>query len=121
MKQKKIWVPLFEWAITLLEVQAPKDHKKVNKILKEFGVDEESRKRIKDENIRDCINGGDHFYSKSMKKSIIVLSRMSNNKQRNHILCHEKRHIEDRMMETYCINDVETAGMLAGYLGKKLI
>jgi hypothetical protein len=121
MKANKFWVPMFEWTVTVLEVESTKDYKLIDKILKKSGVHEESRERVKDDIIQKRVNGGDHFYSIGSKWSIVVLGAFTSDKQRNHILCHEKRHVEDRILDTYNMRDIEAAGMLAGYLGKKMI
>lgn len=37
-------------------------------------------------------------------------------KRKEELYGHEKRHVEDRILRTYGINDIEAAGYLAGYL-----
>ena len=44
---------------------------------------------------------------------------MSSEKNRDNCYSHEKRHIEDRVLEWYSVNDIESAGLLAGFLGEK--
>lgn len=42
-----------------------------------------------------------------------------NESQREEVYAHEKRHIEDRIMKWASVDDIESAGLLAGFLGTK--
>lgn len=44
---------------------------------------------------------------------------MEDNTHRAEIYSHEKRHIEDRVLDFFSVNNIESAGLLAGFLGEK--
>jgi len=120
MKIKKFKVDIYEWKVTLMETNSVKDFKKVKKQLLSIGVSKDDLDYVKTNLSR--VNGGDHFYHSNRKESILILYRMTSKKQRINILCHEKRHLEDRIKE-FCHlgGTIEPLGYLAGYLGKMLI
>jgi hypothetical protein len=120
MKYKKFKVDLFEWNVELIEIESPKDEKKVKRIMSKFDSEDFTGDVI--ENIRKrVLDGGCHFYNEGWRKSLILLFEMSSQEQRNNVLCHEKRHLEDRIIMSLGIKDEETSAYLAGYLGKMLL
>ena len=44
---------------------------------------------------------------------------MKNERTRANVYSHEKRHIEDRVLQYASVDDIESAGLLAGFLGEK--
>ena len=120
MKIKKFEVEIYEWKVTLIETTSVKDFKKVKKHLSAIGVSKEDLKYVKTNFSK--VDGGDHFYHPNRRESILILYRMTSINQRLNIICHEKRHLEDRI-KLFCHigDDVESLGYLAGYLGKMLI
>lgn len=120
MKYRKFKIELFDWDVQLAEVESPKDEKKAKKLLEEFpaedmidDVAEAVRRGVKD--------GGWHIYNTGSRKTLILLFELSSPEQRVNILCHEKRHAEDRILKELSIKDIETAAFIAGYLGEKLL
>ena len=53
-------------------------------------------------------------------KQMILLYPQTSKASRINCLGHEKRHLEDRILKHCHIDDLETAGYLAGFLTKKL-
>ena len=50
---------------------------------------------------------------------LVVFYPMSSEDVQAEVYYHEKRHVEDRIMEWASVNDIESAGLLAGFLGTK--
>jgi hypothetical protein len=111
---------MYEWDVTLIEVVSPDDFDEyIKPELKRLGFlkDEQGEVRYN----MTCTNGGDHFFNGNKKASMIILYPMTSIKNRNSILCHEKRHMEDRILSFCRIDDLEAAAYLAGYLAKKML
>ena len=119
MKIKKFKVDIYDWDVKLIEVQSAKDFKKLLKELRKFKCSDEDIAIAKANIMKK--NGGDHFYQLSRRESLILLYKQDSKRIRNSVLCHEKRHLEDRILQYCFVDDIEAAGYLAGYLGEKLI
>lgn len=119
MKIKRFTVEMYQWDVALIEASSRRDYPKVRAELIKFGCEKEEIKVIK-HNL-SCRDGGDHLFDLGKKKSMILLYRMSSKSIRTAILCHEKRHLEDRILECCHVDDIEASAYLAGYLGGKLL
>lgn len=121
MKIKKFKVDVYEWKITFIEVTSKKDWKRVNKIQKKFGVERNIIKNTKKQIKGGSKNGGYHSYNTKYWESIILIYPSSSKTQRLKVLCHEKRHCEDIILEHLSVYGTEAPAYLAGYLAKKLL
>lgn len=120
MKIKKFRVDVYDWDVTLLEIESDKDWGALKRELIKFNVVKKDLVEIKNK-VKTMYNGGDHYYKLTKKESILILYEMTSRKERLNCLCHEKRHLEDRILEYSGVNSIEAAGYLAGFLAKKLI
>ncbi len=120
MKIKKFKVDVFEWKVTFIEVTSRKDWKKVFRIQKKFGVSKETIKETKQNIQRGCTDGGLHSWN-GFYESLIIIYRHTSKKQRTKVICHEKRHCENRILDHLSIYNNETEACLAGFLSKKLL
>lgn len=119
MKIKKFKVDIYDWDVILIETKSKKDWKKVKKELVKFKCSSEDIIHAKANMSKK--NGGEHFYQLTRRESLLLLYPRDSKKSRNEVLCHEKRHIENRIL-AYCgIDDNEASAFLAGYLAKKLL
>ena len=121
MKIKKFKVDVYEWKITFIEVTSKKDWKKVNRIQKKFGVEKSVIKDVRSHIKNGNKNGGYHSYNVKYWESIILIYPSTSKKQRTKVICHEKRHCEDKILEHTSVYGTEAPAYLAGYLGKMLI
>ena len=110
---------MFYFDVTLLQVETKDDSKQVEKACKAFGMESDDIESVKDNVERDCEDGGDTFRNFRFKKMLVIFYRMSSIKMRENIWSHEKRHIEDRILQFLNIDDIETSAILAGYLGEQ--
>lgn len=117
MKKIEFQIPFCNVDVTLLQVEGKEDEKDVAELLKSVGV--EDPEYTLDGIRRGAVNGGDTYRDLNHKRMAVLFYPMEDNKRRAEIYSHEKRHIEDRMLEFFGVNDIESAGLLAGFLGEK--
>ena len=112
-------IPLYEVDVTLIQVETAADADAVETLLKDIKADEECLNDTVAGIRRGCCNGGDTYRNLDLKKVIVIFYKITSERQRDNVYSHEKRHIEDRVLEWYGVNDIESAGLLAGFLGEK--
>lgn len=112
-------IPLYYVDVSLIQVESNKDADSVESILKSIKADKEYLEDTVNCIKRGCCNGGDTYRNLDLKKMVVIFYKMTHKRERNNCYSHEKRHIEDRILEWYSVNDIESAGLLAGYLGEK--
>jgi len=120
MRIRKFKLPIYTYDIQFIEVESSKDLKKVTKIIKILRVDKMCYKRITDSIKRGLINGGECIWDHPHKRGAIILYEHTSNKERMITLGHEKRHLEDRILQLYSVSDCEATALLSGYLTQKL-
>lgn len=72
----------------------------------------------------DCIggdkfNGASTFWHSGNHTGIIVFYRMESDERKLVCYAHEKRHLEDHILEYLGIHDIETAGYISGWMAPK--
>lgn len=112
-------IPLYYVDVTLIQVESEKDADSVETILKNIKTDKEWIDYTVGGIKRGCRNGGDTYRNEDLKRFVVIFYCMSNERNRSNCYSHEKRHIEDRVLEWNSVNDIESAGLLAGFLGEK--
>jgi len=117
MERLEFQLPYYKVDITLLQVEGEKDIDDVAALLK--SVDANDPEYTLDGIRRGAVNGGDTYRDLNNKRMVVLFYPMEDNTHRAEIYSHEKRHIEDRVLEFYGVNDIESAGLLAGFLGEK--
>lgn len=118
MKTLKFDIPLYGIHVDLVQVETKDDKDGVIKFMRAIKCQQEFINEIGDAIERGCYNGGDTLRDMSLRKILVIFYRMEDEETRAQIYAHEKRHIEDRVMEWASVNDIESAGLLAGYLGR---
>lgn len=120
MKKKKIKIPIYNIDVTVIEVENKYDAdsvcKEVESICTEIEYIDTIRRAIENEEH----DGGETIRNLLLRKVLVIIYECSSKKTRREIIGHEKRHIEDRILEFFNINDIESAAMLAGFLSSKL-
>ena len=66
----------------------------------------------------ECMNGGDTFRNLDMKSFLVIIYPCKDEETRRSVVGHEKRHVEDRLLQHCFVNDIEASGYLAGYLSR---
>ena len=119
MIKLKFNIPLYDFDITLLQIEEKSDKDKVLSVLKEIKCTQEHMDSVSDNIDRGCYGGGDTFYNFDIRAMVIVFYPFRSEKSRWEVYSHEKRHVEDRVLEYSHVDDIESAGLLAGFLGRK--
>ena len=110
-------IPLYKVDITLLQVESKEDESAVTELLK--SIDAEDIEYTINGIRRGAVNGGDTYWNLELRRIIVVFYLMEDNMSRAEVYSHEKRHIEDRILKFYSVDDIESAGLLAGFLGER--
>lgn len=118
MKSKRINIPIYDFRLDLLEVENSDDVVLLAKFFKSVRLDDEISLEILDAVKNGDVDGGWTISNFGLKRILVVLLKMRTEAQRRKVLAHEKRHVEDDILEHASVNDKEAAGYLAGYLGK---
>ncbi len=121
MKYLHFKIPIYDWDVHYVEVEKNKDSYKVEDVFDKLGFfDKDIDKVLK--NIKDRMtNTGMLYTCNNISSSVILIYTSSNKKERMSSILHEKRHLEDRIIERMGLEGKESAAYLAGYIGKKLI
>ena len=118
MKEFKFNIPIYDVDVLIVQIESPEDKEKVKKICEEKNINftEEFENAI----LRGVVNGGDTYRDLNNRNIVMFLYPFDNAKKRANVLNHEKRHIEDRVLSYFNVDDIESAALLAGFLGEKL-
>jgi len=117
MKKMEFQLPYYKVDVALLQVEGKEDENDVAELLK--SMDAEDPEYVLDGIRRGAVNGGETYRDLNNKRMVVLFYPMEDNTHRAEIYSHEKRHIEDRVLEFFGVNDIESAGLLAGFLGEK--
>jgi hypothetical protein len=118
MKKLRFKIPIFDFAVTWIEVEDKNDADKVSKECKKLNIPSNSIHPVMDYIRRDCMDGGETYRNMELKEFLVIIYLCKDEKKRREVVNHEKRHIEDRILEYLGINDMETAAYLAGYISR---
>jgi len=116
MKTIKFTIPIFDVDVRLMQVEEGKDKEQALSILRQNNATEEILQEVEGEIDRKSTDGGVAFWNKGTHTAVIVFYPMTDRNTMLKCYSHEKRHLEDRVLECCGINDRETAGYLAGHL-----
>ena len=119
MTKIQFTIPFYNVTCILVQIEGVQDADDAIALMKRW--------KIEDENDYDyngikagALNGGTTYRQMERKRIFVLFYPFQNDRIKDEFYAHEKRHIEDRILEFYGVNDVESAGLLAGYLGAKL-
>ena len=112
-------IPLYYVDVSLVQVESEKDAESVETLLRNIKTDKEYLDDTVNNIKRGCCNGAETYRNLDLKKVVVIFYKITSERQRSNVYSHEKRHIEDRVLEWYSVNDIESAGLLAGFLGEK--
>ena len=125
MVKEKLEVPIYSYTLWLIKLSF-EDYKLKKKLTsKEIGLrsktidlDEETCKEI-DENIKgEYYNGAITCHRGGQRKIVVFFYPNDDEEREVEIYDHEKRHVEDDILNFLNVDDAEAAAYLAGYLGK---
>nr|DAU84901.1 MAG TPA: hypothetical protein [Caudoviricetes sp.] len=120
MVKYKFTLPIYNIKITLIQIEDKFDFQGVKKVLSTINVQDEYLEEVQENIENGSYNGGVTFRNMKMLSIVVIFYPMKSETIRAEVYSHEKRHIEDRILEWMLVKDIESAGLLAGYLGIKL-
>lgn len=124
MREYKFKIPIFgDVNITLVQVEGREDKEAILRLMKRHRITEKddidyvmSNVDNKEYDMRD---GGDTFYRLIQREMVVIFYPFSSDEAREEVMGHEKRHVEDRLLNFLHVEDIESAGLLAGFLSKQ--
>lgn len=119
MIRKTFEIPLYKIRVTLLQVESREDADGMKSYLRNIGAESDDFDDVIHAIENRCVNGGDTFRALRKKKILVIFYPFTDTRHQKEIFSHEKRHIEDRVLQFCSVNDIESAGLLAGFLGEK--
>lgn len=119
MKKLRFNIPLYDFDVTLIQVEEKGDVDGTLSVMRSIKCPQEYLDSVKDYIERGCFGGGDTFYNFDMRSMVVVFYNFKTDLSRWEVYSHEKRHIEDRVLQHTRVDDIESAGLLAGFLGRK--
>ena len=111
-------IPFYNVTCILVQVESAQDADEAIALMKRWKIEDENNydyNGIKE----GALNGGTTYRQMFKKRIFVLFYPFQNDRIKDEVYSHEKRHIEDRILEFYEVNDIESAGLLAGYLGAK--
>lgn len=117
MKTLKFKIPLYKVTIDLIQIEDKNDIEPVKAYFKKNRI--EPIEEVLDNIAEEAYDGGETYRLLSKLRMTVVFYRFSSDIEKANSYAHEKRHIEDRILEYFDVNDIESAAILAGYLGEK--
>lgn len=118
MKTLKFDIPIYNIHVDLVQVETKDDKAGVIKFMRAIECEQKFINEFTDYIERGCYNGGNTYRNFDFRRILVIFYPMSDEETRAEVYAHEKRHIEDRVMQHASVDDIESAGLLAGYLGK---
>lgn len=116
MKTHSFEIPIFDFKVNLIQIEDKKDLPLLEKHKWLKNMDDENKEEIFTKIKNENYDGGTTFRDFSSQKFLVIFYKFSSEEAKIYVYAHEKRHIEDRLMQYLEINDIETAGYLAGFL-----
>ena len=119
MKKWKFVVPLYDIDVTLLQVESVDDADAVRKHCEEIGLLTEDTDAVLDVIKSDKHDGANTFRNFEKGQMLVIFYRMTSGRIKINRYGHEKRHVEDRILQWCGVDDIEAAAYLAGFLSEQ--
>jgi hypothetical protein len=120
MIKKEFSVPVYDFKIIFIEIESKDDAEKARFVFRRFKMKSENINEELDNITNGFINGGNTYRNMERKLLLVIIYQTTSEKTRRNVVNHEKRHVEDRILEYCQINDFEAASYLAGFLSEKI-
>jgi uncharacterized membrane-anchored protein len=99
MKSKRINIPIYDFRLDLLEVENSNDVALLARFFKSVRLDEDITLEILNAIKDGDVDGGWTISNFGHKRILVVLLKMRSEEKRREVLAHEKRHVEDDILE----------------------
>lgn len=119
MRKLKFHIPIYDFDVTLIQTESNDDADSTLAIMRSIKCPQEYLDSVKNYIERGYHGGGGTFYNFDLKAIMVVFYDFKTEPSRWEVYSHEKRHIEDRVLQYSNVDDIESSGLLAGFLGRK--
>ena len=119
MIKTKFTVPIYNVDVLLIQVESKEDLEIVKKTIKWVNPVEEITKEITENVENEDTNGAILVSNDGWKRYMALFYPTTNFDRKVEVYDHEKRHLEDRILDLNEVHDMESSALLAGYLGVK--
>ena len=119
MIKKEFEIPIYKVSVLIVQIESANDMEDVEQLCAENEI--EVTPSLKENIIYNRKDGGDTYRDLVHRRIVVFFYPFSNLTEKANIICHEKRHIEDRILDYFGVEDIESAALLAGYLGEKFL
>ena len=119
MKKLNFKIPFYNFNVTLIQIEGKKDADAAERMLKAFGAENKDIDEVVGAIRRGAINGGETFREMRRKKMLVIFYLFDSSEKMIECYNHEKRHVEDRILQWSNVDDIEASAMLSGWLGVK--
>lgn len=120
MKKKVIKVPIYDFTITFVEVEKFEDKCTVSKIMTSLDLPKDIIDEVKEKIEQGVEDGGLTTTRPSTHEIFVLIYQSSNETKRRNVVNHEKRHVEDDILEITKVEDQEASAYLAGFLSEHI-
>lgn len=117
MIKSKFHIPIYDVDVAMVQIEDSNDKEPIRKLLNSIGAREEDIQTTLENIENESTNGGDTYRCLEARKITVVFFPFTDTDNKTNIFDHEKRHVEDRILEYFSVQDAESAALLAGYLG----
>lgn len=116
MKTHSFDIPIFDFKANLIQIEDKNDLSLIEKHKWLKNMEDVDKEEIFTEIKNENYDGGTTLRNFHSQEFLVIFFKFSSEEAKINVYAHEKRHIEDRLMQYLEINDIETAGYLAGFL-----
>lgn len=120
MIKKSFNIPIYDFDVVMVEVEGVGDVEPLRRLLRKHGRADDIEKDVLGAIEEGSYDGGWTLSALGHRLFYVILLPMSSDERRLSVLAHEKRHVEDDLLDFCGIEDKESAAYLAGYLQGKM-
>lgn len=122
MKKLSFKIDVYDWDVYLYQLEAKDTEKDVIKVLQKHNIPVDKNEDLLEDVKAGSYDGGWTFRTSGQSISVVIFQRFSSENAKNNVYFHEKRHVEDDIIERLQMYDEsEAAAYLAGYLSLKFL
>jgi len=111
--------PYYDYDVTLIQIESDKDADAVCKYLAKEDISKEKIEDVRERITYGYLDGGETYCDRITKRIIVLFYEFLSDTSMANAYSHEKRHIEDIILQHCKVEDIEASAYLAGFLGER--
>lgn len=117
MKKLSFKIDVYDWEVYLYQLEAKDSKKDVIKVLQKHNISVEENQSVVNGVEDGNYDGATTFSNKGLAVSVVLFDPFSNKNKKVEVYAHEKRHVEDDIIDTVNLEiNGEASAYLAGCL-----